>query len=95
MREDADDHEQFVSRVAFHERQEGSIERVRDLDLVGVLPEEQNTLVDQLADDQAENLAQISAGDEFLWKRERVVDIRTQEYAPRTLARRACLRSRR
>ena len=64
--EDADDHEQLVRRVHLHEREEGGVERVRDLDLVRVLPEEDDALVDELADDEPQDLAEVAARDELL-----------------------------
>ena len=66
MVEDADDHEQLVTRVELHEREERGVERVRDFDLVRVLPEEEHTLVDELADDEPEDFAEVAAGDELL-----------------------------
>ena len=66
MVEDADDHEQLVRRVHLHEREEGGVERVRDLDLVRVLPEEDDALVDELADDEPQDLAEVPARDELL-----------------------------
>lgn len=64
--EDTDDHQQLLRRVEFHEREESGIERVRDLDLVRVLAEEEHTLVDELADDQPQDLAEVPARDELL-----------------------------
>ena len=61
--EDADDHEQLVRRVALHEREERGVERVGNLDLVRVLAEEEHALVDELADDEAQDLAKVAARD--------------------------------
>ena len=66
MVEDADDHEELVGRVHLHEREEGSVERVRDLELVRVLAEEEHALVDELADDEAEDFAEVPPRDELL-----------------------------
>ena len=64
--EDADDHKKLFGRVALHEGEEGCVEGVGDLKLVGVLTEEENTIVDELADDQTQDLAEIATGDELL-----------------------------
>ena len=66
MREDADDHQQFLCRVALHKREERGVEHVGAFDLVRVLPEEEDALIDQLADNEAQDLAQISTRDQFL-----------------------------
>jgi hypothetical protein len=67
VREDADDHQQFLCRVALHEREECSVEDIRAFDLVRVLAEEEDTLIDQLADNETQDLAQISTRDQFLF----------------------------
>ena len=64
--EDADDHEELLGGVHLHEREEGGVERVRDLDLVRVLPEEEHALVDELADDEPQDLAEVPPRDELL-----------------------------
>ena len=52
--------------VPFHQRQERSIKGIRRLDLICVLAQEENALVDQIADNEAQDLSQISPGNEFL-----------------------------
>lgn len=49
-----------------HERQEGGIETIGDLDFVGVLPEENDALVDEFANDEPEDLSEVTTRDEFL-----------------------------
>ena len=66
MREDADDHQQLLCRVALHEREERGVERIRNFDLVRVLAQEEHTFIDQLADNETQDLAQIATGDQFL-----------------------------
>ena len=66
VREDADDHQQLLRRVALHERQERGVEHIRAFDLVRVLAEEEDTLIDQFADNEAQDLAEISTRDQFL-----------------------------
>lgn len=64
--EDADDHKQFICRVTLHEREEGSLEHVWRLKLVGVLTQEKNTFVDEVAEYESQNLAKVSARNKFL-----------------------------
>ena len=66
MVENADDHEQLVRRVHLHQGEERGVERVRDLDLVRVLPKEEHALVDELADDEPQDLAEVPPGDGLL-----------------------------
>lgn len=66
VREDSDDHQQFLCRVAFHEGQERRVQRIRNFDLVRVLTQEEHTLIDQLADNETKDLAEITTGDQFL-----------------------------
>ena len=66
MREDADDHQQLLRRVALHERKERGVQHVWTFDLVRVLAQEEHTFIDQLADDETQDLAQIATGDQFL-----------------------------
>ena len=67
MGEDADDHQEFLCRVTFHERQERGVEHVGAFDFVRVLSEEEDTLIDQLADNEAQDLSEISTRDQFLF----------------------------
>jgi hypothetical protein len=46
MREDADDHQELLCRIALHEREERGVEYVGAFDLVCVLSEEEHTFVD-------------------------------------------------
>lgn len=51
---------QFVnieSAAPFHQRQESSVEGVRDLDLVRILAQEDDALVNQIADDKSQDLS--------------------------------------
>ena len=66
MREDPDDHQQFLCRVAFHEGQERRVHRIRNFDLVRILTQEEHTLIDQLADNETKDLAEITTGYQFL-----------------------------
>ena len=68
MGEDADDGEQFVGRIAFHEAEEGRVKAVGPLQLVCILTGKDDTVVDKLADNQTQDLAQVSSRDEFLCK---------------------------
>ena len=43
--------------VPFHQRQESSIKGIRRLDLICVLSQEENALVDQIADNEAQDLS--------------------------------------
>ena len=43
--------------VPFHQRQESSIKGIRRLDLICVLAQEENALVDQIADNEAQDLS--------------------------------------
>ena len=63
VREDTDDHQQFLCRIAFHEREERRVQRVRNFDLVRVLTQEEHTFIDQLADNETEDLPKITTGD--------------------------------
>ena len=67
MGEYADDHQELLCRVALHEREERGVKHIRAFDLVCVLSEEEHTLVDQLADNEAQDLAQITTRDQFLF----------------------------
>ena len=66
MREDPDDHQQFLCRVTFHEGQERRVQRISNFDLVRILTQEEHTLIDQLADDETKDLAEITTRDQFL-----------------------------
>lgn len=61
------DHQELLCRVALHEREERGVKHIRAFDLVCVLSEEEHTLVDQLADNEAQDLAQITTRDQFLF----------------------------
>lgn len=50
----------------FHKGQESSVEGIRRLDLVRVLAQEKDTLIDQIADNESQDLPKISPGYEFL-----------------------------
>ena len=95
MGEYAYDHQELLCRVALHKREERGVEHVGAFDLVCVLTEEEHTLVDQLADNEAQDLAQISTRDQFLEKKksrgQRVATSAcgTWECVPRMLVRRA------
>lgn len=95
MGEYAYDHQELLCRVALHKREERGVEHIRAFDLVCVLTEEEHTLVDQLADNEAQDLAQISTRDQFLEKKksrgQRVATSAcgTWECVPRMLVRRA------
>jgi hypothetical protein len=65
--EDADDHQKFLCRVALHQGEEGRVERIRDFDLVRVLTEEEHAFIDQFADNETQDLAEITTGDQFLF----------------------------
>ena len=71
VREDADDHQKFLCRVALHEGKEGRVQRVRNFDLVRVLTQEEHTFIDQFADNETQDLAEIATGDQFLHGRVR------------------------
>jgi hypothetical protein len=64
--EDTDGHEQLVGGVGLHEREEGSVERVSLLELVRVLAEEEVTRVDELAENETEDLAEVETGNHLL-----------------------------
>ena len=80
VREDTDDSEQLVSRVAriskgtsrnaadlpLHQTQEGCVERVSLLQLVRVLAQEQVSGINQVANDQTEDLSEVETGDHLL-----------------------------
>lgn len=51
MREDADNHQELIRRVAFHERKERCVEAVWLVEFVRVLTKEKNTFIYELADD--------------------------------------------
>ena len=66
MTKDADDHQQFLCWVALHEREECRVQRIRYFELVRVLSQEEHTFIDQLTDNEAQDFAQITTGDQFL-----------------------------
>jgi hypothetical protein len=53
VREDADDHQQFLCWIALHEREERRVERISYFDLVRILTQEEHTLIDELNDNEA------------------------------------------
>lgn len=69
VREYPDDHQQLIGRIALHQREERRVERVGVLELVRVLAQEEHAVVDELADDETQDLAEVAAGDEFLFWR--------------------------
>lgn len=82
VREDADDHQQFLRRVHLHQREEGGVQRIRNFDLVRVLAQEEHAFIDQLADNETQDLPQITTGDQFLifrGTRSRLEGIRRRE----------------
>lgn len=49
-----------------HQTQERRVHRVRNLEFVRVLAQEEHTVVDELANDEPEDLAEVATRDEFL-----------------------------
>lgn len=47
--------------VPFHKREESGLKDVRALELVGILPKEEDTLVYELADTETHDLAKVAA----------------------------------
>lgn len=66
VREDADDHQQFLGWIALHKREERRVERIGYFDLVRILTQEEYTFIDKLADNEAEDLPEITTRDQFL-----------------------------
>jgi len=64
--EDTNDSEEFVGGVRLHEREEGGIERIGLFELVGVLTEEEISIVDELAEDQSEDFSEVKTGNHLL-----------------------------
>lgn len=54
------------TNAPLHQTQERRIHRIRNLELVRVLAQEEHTVVDELANDQSEDLAEVATRDEFL-----------------------------
>ena len=67
MTKDTDDHQQFLCWVALHQREERRVQRIRYFELVRVLSQEEHTFIDQLADNETQDFAQITTGDQFLF----------------------------
>jgi hypothetical protein len=66
MTKDTDDHQQLLYLVALREREERRVQRIWYFEAVRVLPHEEHTIIDQLADNESQYFPQITTGDQFL-----------------------------
>ena len=73
-----------------HKGQEGGVETVWDLNLVGVLTQEENALVDELTNNKPKDLAEVASRDEFLLDVLTPVMYIAVRNLPRKPAHRAC-----
>jgi hypothetical protein len=55
--------------IPLHERQEGGLEDIRSIEFISVLAQKEDTLINELTNNQSHNLSQISSRNKFLKQR--------------------------